>query len=136
VDLADVWLPDEALVNEAEGLTGEPSAAKMREWTRQACEVDTQWCNGDIDDNGVEGYHLLQADGEPYGDADDDDGEARLVNDSCWGFCGVDRVNQDLEDAPVHARQTVVPPSVFVDPAMASLGKGWDGAYGGKGGGA
>jgi hypothetical protein len=120
-----------------EGLTGEARAAKMREWTGQACEAYTQWCNGDIHDNGVEGSHLLlDNDGEPYGDADDDDGEACLVDDPCWGFSGVDRVNQDLEDALVHARQTVVPPPVFVDPAMASLGEGRDGAHGGEGGGA
>lgn len=121
MDVASVWLPDDARLNEAEGLTGEPRAEKMRQWATQACEVDTQWCNGGIWGYRVDGYRLRREDeGEPDQDPDDDDGDVRLVMDSCGSLYGLDRGKQEMEDPLVHARQTVVPPAVFVDPAMPS----------------
>jgi hypothetical protein len=48
VALAGVWLPDTETLKSARRYGGRTRHHFMRKRARQACEVYTQWCNGDI----------------------------------------------------------------------------------------
>lgn len=100
VDHAGVWLPDNELLKEAEGLTGIERRAKMVEWAGQACEVFTQWCNGEVYGYVVQLYRLRKDDsGEPYELLSDYRREKAFIDESCWNYFGWDSVEEGAREA-------------------------------------
>jgi hypothetical protein len=88
---AGIWVPDDALKAEAEGLVGEEREAKMREWAKQACEVYTQWCNGHTYWWAVATYPVRHSDtGALFDSLDDYRHDEASYEDSCGGFYGDD----------------------------------------------
>lgn len=43
-----VWVPDKALLKQAQDLKGDKRRAKMLEWARQAVELTNQWLQGEV----------------------------------------------------------------------------------------
>ena len=43
-----VWVPDKALLEQAQDLKGDKRRAKMLEWARQAVELTNQWLQGEV----------------------------------------------------------------------------------------
>ena len=90
VPFAGVWLPDAATLASARPYGGWTRRQFMRKRARQACEVYTQWCNGDV--YGIEITRIVTCPccGE---------GKEEPV-ESCWGYYG-------LEDCLAEARAMV-----------------------------
>jgi hypothetical protein len=80
VCFAGVWLPDAQTLESAKPYGGRTRQRFIRKRARQACEVYTQWCNGDIYGYEIERTQTCKGCGadkpEPL--------------DSCWGFYGLD----------------------------------------------
>jgi hypothetical protein len=80
VAFAGVWLPDAQTRESARNYGGRTRRHFMRKRARQACDVYTQWCNGEVYGYGIERIVTCPACGidkpEPV--------------DSCWGFYGLD----------------------------------------------
>jgi hypothetical protein len=80
VGIAGFWLPDAETLESARNYGGFTRRMFMRKRARQACDVYTQWCNGEVYGYEVERMaacgtcHAEQA--EPL--------------DSCWGFYGLE----------------------------------------------
>lgn len=97
VPFAGVWLPDKALLEEADGLTGEERKTKMREWAAQACETYTEWCNGDCYGYTSSVYDLRKdEDGDPILDEEAYKCDA-AEDSSCWGFIGTEYMEEVLK---------------------------------------
>ncbi len=80
VGFAGLWLPDAATLESARSYGGWTRLQFMRIRARQACEVYTQWCNGE-----VYGYEIKRV------TACDACGAERTVCvDSCWGIYGLE----------------------------------------------
>lgn len=77
VSFAGIWLPDALTLESARPYGGWTRRQFMRKRARQACDVYTEWCNGE-----AYGYQLEQL--CPCG------GENAEIIDSCWGFFGLD----------------------------------------------
>jgi hypothetical protein len=80
VSFAGIWLPDAQTLESAVNYGGRTRQHFMRKRARQACEVYTQWCNGDI-----YGYQIERI--TACGDCGSDKTESV---DSCWGFFGLE----------------------------------------------
>jgi hypothetical protein len=80
VAIAGFWIPDADTLASARPYGGRTRFHFMRKRARQACEVYTQWCNGDVYGYEIERVLSCAACG---GD------EAEPVG-SCWGFFGMD----------------------------------------------
>jgi hypothetical protein len=80
VSLAGVWLPDVMTLEAARNYGGRTRQHFMRKRARQACEVYTQWCNGD-----VYGYEIASVIACGHCGAQHTESV-----DSCWGFYGQD----------------------------------------------
>jgi len=89
VALAGVWIPDAETLASASHCGGRARRHFMRKRARQACEVYTQWCNGE-----VYGYQVerVMACGACRGEQTD-------ILDSCWGFFGLDACLSEAEAA-------------------------------------
>lgn len=84
INFAGFWEPDEVLLKEVEGLGPVDRRKKMVQFARQACDVYTDWCNGQVYGYVVEAYtHRL-----PYDRLRDYRYDAPEYDDSCWGFYG------------------------------------------------
>ena len=80
VDFAGVWLPDAETLASARNYGGWTRRQFMRIRARQACEVYTQWCNGE-----VYGFEIERVLACPCCGEDKDE-----PVDSCLGFYGLD----------------------------------------------
>jgi hypothetical protein len=89
VSIAGIWLPDAETLESAKPYSGRTRQLFMRKRAREACEVYTQWCNGDIYGYEIERDHTCKECGsnktEPL--------------DSCWGFFGLDTCLSEAESA-------------------------------------
>jgi len=94
VHFAGVWVPDDCLLKEAEGLESDERMAKMCEWAGQACEIYTQWCNGDIFGYSFEVYQYRA----PYDQKNDYRFSAPEHEVSCRGFFGWDSLEEVIEE--------------------------------------
>ncbi len=80
VSFAGIWLPDAETLVSARNYGGRTRQHFMRKRARQACDVYTQWCNGDVYGYDIERITTCSHCGE----------EAAESVDSCWGFYGLD----------------------------------------------
>jgi hypothetical protein len=77
----------------------------MREWAAQACDVYTQWCNGEVYGYQVVVYRARHShDGHLYDDLDDYRFDTALWDDSCWGFYGEAYFEGELKAVLENAR--------------------------------
>ncbi len=116
-DFAGLWVPDDALIQEAEGLTGEARREKMIEWAGQACDAYTDWCNGSVYGYTIKAFEVKYDGSEEYQDYEH---KHPIKDDSCWGFYGLEYIEQEVEsmvNAIANRLSNQEPP--FVDPAMA-----------------
>jgi len=96
---AGVWVPDEGLLSYCDGLTGSERRAKLTEYARQACDLYTAYCNGD-----VWGYiaEVRETSDRPACSHCGASPDPIVASDSCFGFYGgdglLDYVNEFLED--------------------------------------
>ena len=88
---AGVWLPDAQTLASARNYGGRTRYHFMRKRARQACEVYTQWCNGDVYGYTVERVTTCAHCGE----------ESAESIDSCWGFFGLDSCLSEAEAAAI-----------------------------------
>jgi hypothetical protein len=97
VELAGVWLPDAQTLSSARNYGGSTRRHFMRLRARQACDVYTQWCNGDV--YGYEVWRLTACShcGE----------ESAEAVDSCWGFYGMDNALSEAKNALAEEVQSV-----------------------------
>jgi len=117
VDFAGIWVPDDCLIKEAEELTGEARDSKMIEWAEQACEIYTDWCNGNFYGYTIKSFRVDDEDSEEY---EDYEHESPIDNDSCWGYYGLEYIEDEVESLVnqiANRLSSQEPP--FVDPAMA-----------------
>lgn len=99
VGTAGVWVPDKYLLEEAEGLEPEARREKMVEWAKQACEVYTLWCNGEVYGVEVKVYKAKYSeDGDLYDQEEDYRFETPVYDSSCWGFFGYSVAEEALEE--------------------------------------
>lgn len=75
-----IWLPDAETLESAKTYGGRTRRHFMRKRARQACDVYTQWCNGEVYGYDIERITTCPHCGE----------EAEESLDSCWGFYGLD----------------------------------------------
>lgn len=80
VPFAGLWLPDAATLESARNFGGLARRQFMRKRARQACEVYTQWCNGDIYGFEIERITECPCCGE----------EKAVPIESCWGIYDLD----------------------------------------------
>ncbi|AGA31714.1 hypothetical protein [Singulisphaera acidiphila] len=80
VSFAGIWLPDAETLESARRYGGSTRRHFMRQRAGQACDVYTQWCNGDI-----YGYDISRIVACP-----DCHGDRLEPVDSCWGFYGLE----------------------------------------------
>jgi hypothetical protein len=80
VPFAGLWLPDALTLASARNYGDRTRRHFMRKRARQACDVYTTWCNGE-----VYGYEVARISTCPGCGCD----QAEAV-DSCWGFFGLD----------------------------------------------
>jgi hypothetical protein len=80
VSFAGVWLPDEQTLASARNYGGSTRRHFMCKRARQACEVYSQWCNGDVYGYEVERVVTCAHCGE----------ESTESIESCWGFFGLE----------------------------------------------
>ena len=85
VPFAGVWLPDDQTLASARNYGGWTRRQFMRIRARQACEVYTQWCNGDIYGFEIARIALCPCCGE--------DKEEPV--ESCWGFYGLEHCRSE-----------------------------------------
>lgn len=90
VAFAGLWLPDATTLESARPYGGWTRRQFMRIRALQACDVYTQWCNGEV--YGYEIEHVTACDACSA--------ERVVCVDSCWGFYG-------LDDCRAEARQSV-----------------------------
>lgn len=96
---AGLWIPDKALLDEAKDLTGEERRAKMREWAAEACNIWTQYCNGEVYGYDIQVYKKRRQNGHVLDELRDYRYDEPLFQDSCWGFYGWDAVKEAAEEA-------------------------------------
>jgi hypothetical protein len=87
VTVAGIWLPDAQTLESAKPYGGRTRQHFMRKRARQACEVYTQWCNGDIYGYEIERVHTCNGCGS----------DKPQPLDSCWGFFGLDTCLSEAE---------------------------------------
>jgi hypothetical protein len=92
VGFAGLWLPDAQTLESARNYGGRTRRHFMHKRARQACEVYTGWCNGDVFGYAVS--RILRCDAC--------EGEREEPLDSCWGFFG-------LEDCLAEATASLTP---------------------------
>jgi len=80
VGFAGIWLPDSDTLESAKRYGGRTRQLFMRRRARQACEVYTQWCNGQ-----VYGYEVALITVCPCCQQE----QSRPL-ESCWGFFGME----------------------------------------------
>lgn len=99
VGCAGLWIPDKYLIEEAEKYDEKERREKMEEWARQACEVYTQWCNGEVYGVAVEVYRVREAvTGDIYDKREDYRYETPVFEESCFGIFGMDCAEENLEN--------------------------------------
>jgi hypothetical protein len=101
VGTAGLWIPDKYLLEEAEKMEkGSPERlAKMKKWAGQACEVYTQWCNGEVYGATVEVYKVRESvSGDIYDRREDYRYETSVFEESCFGFFGMECAEENLEN--------------------------------------
>jgi hypothetical protein len=86
---AGVWLPDTPTLAAARHYGGRTRSHFMRKRARQACEVYTQWCNGDVYGYTIERIAACQA----------CEAENATTLDSCWGIFGLDACLNEADAA-------------------------------------
>lgn len=96
VDLAGVWLPDKETLVTCSLPPGPERKAWMAKQASVACEVYTQYCNGEIYGYDIEVYRYR----EPYDRLADYRFDKPLEEDSCWGFYGDDVKEAVMESLP------------------------------------
>jgi hypothetical protein len=89
VDLAGVWLPDAETLASAKNYGGLTRRHFMRKRAREACEVYSQWCNGEVYGYEVERITCCQACGA----------QTAEPVDNCWGFFGLDHCRSEATAA-------------------------------------
>ena len=89
VSFAGVWLPDAQTMESARNYGGRTRQLFMRKRARQACEVYTQWCNGEVYGYEIERIRIC-------GECGTDNPESL---DSCWGFFGLDTCLNEAQAA-------------------------------------
>lgn len=112
VDYAGIWVPDDS-TRESYPDKGASLQAKARlvldvltkgqerhEWMKKqaaaACQVYTDYCNGDVYGYQIAVYELKRDGREPLEDKDDYEGEEAIEDDSCYGFIGWDHLKQEV----------------------------------------
>ena len=99
VGTAGLWIPDKALLEEAKNMKGQERRNKMEEWAGQACEVYTQWCNGEVFGVVVTAYKAKYHDsGELYDTEEDYRFDTPVFDESCWGYLGYQYAEECLRD--------------------------------------
>lgn len=90
--VAGVWVPEGCVEEELKGLTGQERRTRAVELAKQACEVYTDYVNGDVYGYDVKLYELREEteDGENfyYDEPSDYRFKTPIAEDSCWGFYG------------------------------------------------
>lgn len=99
VAFAGVWLPDEHTLASARDHGGDARRHFLLERAQEACEVFTQWCNGD-----VYGYELYQVTLCPCC------GSEQVTSlESCWGIYGINECRAAAMAATARAWQEAKP---------------------------
>jgi len=97
VRFAGVWIPDDCV---RESYTGQDGLSR-RDWmvqqAKSACEIYTQWTNGEVYGYNVELFKLFKDDaGNEYTNWDDYRFGKAISEDSCWGFYGWDHLMEEV----------------------------------------
>jgi hypothetical protein len=95
---AGVWLPDKYLLEEAKGKKGEERKALMKKWAKEACEVYTQFCNGDVYDAIVKIYKARFDDETLLDEVSDYESAEPIEDDCCGGYYGDEAVKDYFHD--------------------------------------
>lgn len=99
VDYAGLWVPDKHLLEDAKELNEKERGERMELWAKQACELYTQWCNGEVYGVIVEAYKLRKSDsGLVYDRIEDYRYETPVAEESCFGYFGMDCAEEELEN--------------------------------------
>jgi len=98
VGTAGLWIPDKCLLEEAKNMKGQERREKMEEWAGQACEVYTQWCNGEVYGVVVTAYEARYRGGNLLDDANDYRFDTPVYDESCWGYYGYQYAEEVLQD--------------------------------------
>ena len=80
VPFAGIWLPDDATRALASNYHGRTRRRFLRQRACQACDVYTDWCNGDVYGFAIDRLSTCACCGE----------ERTEQVESCWGFYGLD----------------------------------------------
>jgi hypothetical protein len=100
VQFAGIWVPDDCVRESYMGQDGLTRREWMVKQAESACEVYTQWVNGDCYGYSIAAYKVrLDDDGEPYDLEDDYRRASPTFEDSCWGYYGIESAEGALKDA-------------------------------------
>jgi hypothetical protein len=99
-EFAGVWVPDKYC---RESFTGQDGLTRREWFVKQAecaCEVYTEWVNGECYGYDVRLYNVRKDDaGKPFDRLADYRRDKELAEDSCWGFIGWEHFVTEMRDA-------------------------------------
>lgn len=99
VSLAGLWIPDNETLKEAEKF---PSPEERRDFfvkrATQACELYTQYCNGEVYGYDISVYNLKTDEMNTYDEKSDYRYNTPVFEDSCWGYFGWNFVQESVEE--------------------------------------
>lgn len=99
VGTAGLWIPDKYLIEEAEKFDEKERRAKMEEWAKQACELYTQWCNGEVYGVIVKAYKAkYHEEGELYDSEEDYRYDEEVFDESVFGIYGYEHAEEEIKD--------------------------------------
>lgn len=101
VEFAGVWIPDASCLEELKKLEGQRRKDEARKMAKQACEVYTQYCNGEIYQYCVDIYNVKFFDGEPSAEKEDYRRDEPVLRDSCGEFFGRDHLEEQVKEVVV-----------------------------------
>ena len=109
VPLAGLWLPDEEALKVINAVKKSKASRikKAEEIAKQACELYTAWCNGDVYSYEIAAYKVMydrneidhNAALEPLNIRSDYRGYDPILTSSCSWYYGVDAVKKGIKDA-------------------------------------
>jgi hypothetical protein len=117
VRFAGIWVPDAGVLENAEALSLVAGSPERRTWmieqAQSACELYTQWANGDIYGYTVAAYrHLHDEDGDLVTNRSAYEAMRRpTAEDARWGLYGWEYGQEELRGAVGHAVRGCMPPT-------------------------
>jgi len=92
-----MWMPDEVLEEQLRDVLPQDKPNALREWARQACEIYTKWCNGEVYWVKIAAYPVRYDCGNLYDQPSDYRFDTPLFTESC-GELYEDMVDEYIQE--------------------------------------